>query len=189
MQLLESYITKYGKALPGDILKVDSFLNFQIDVELLDRLACDIYQHFKDKNINKILTVEASGIALSTLVAKYFNCKLVFAKKSKTLNMSDDFYSEKCFSFTHKTQNNLMVSKSFLTSEDNVLVVDDFLANGEACNSLLSIINQANAKLQGIAIAVEKAFQGAGDRFRSSGIDLYSLAIIESMNEGKIEFR
>lgn len=189
MKLLEQAILEKGKVLDGDILKVGAFLNNQLDVNLLNALSKDVFEKFKDKDINKILTIEASGIALATLVALQFNCNVVFAKKSKTLNVDSQVYTAPCFSFTHKVQNNLIVPKEFLTASDNVLIIDDFLASGEAVNACMDIVNQAGAKLKGVAIAIEKGFQGAGDRFRNSGIDLYSLAIIEKMEKGSITFR
>jgi len=190
MQYLEQEILSKGKVLPGNILKVDSFLNTQIDIGLMKKLGEDIYAHFKDCGVNKILTVEASGIGIACITAQFFNCNVVFAKKSRTQNMgSGDVYSADCFSFTHKTQNKLIVNKEFISENDKILIVDDFLANGEACNALMKIVSQANAKLVGIAIEIEKGFQGAGDKLRAQGVDLYSLAVIDKMEDGKIVFR
>ena len=189
MQYLEQEILSKGKVLPGNILKVDSFLNTQIDIGLMKKLGEDIYAHFKDCGVNKILTVEASGIGIACITAQFFNCNVVFAKKSRTQNMGGDVYSADCFSFTHKTQSKLIVNKEFISENDKILIVDDFLANGEACNALMKIVSQANAKLVGIAIEIEKGFQGAGDKLRAQGVDLYSLAVIDKMEDGKIVFR
>ena len=189
MQLLENAILNKGKILKGNILKVGSFLNQQIDVNLLYEMCKDVYGKFKDCGVNKVLTVEASGIAIACMTAQFFGCNAVFAKKSETANLDGDFYSAECFSFTHKTLNSLIVSKEYLSEKDNVLIVDDFLANGEAVNALIKIVGQAGAKVAGVAIAIEKGFQGGGDALRKKGIDLYSLAIIDSMSDGKIVFR
>ena len=189
MKLLEQAILKEGKVLPGNILKVGAFLNNQLDVKLLGELASDVYNHFKDKGVNKILTIEASGIALAVLVAEKFGSKAVFAKKSKTLNVDSEVLTAKCFSYTHKVENNLLVPKEFLGSGDNVLIVDDFLAHGEAVTACMQIVKDSGATLKGVAIAIEKGFQGAGDKFRGEGVDLYSLAIIDKMDGEEISFR
>ncbi len=189
MELLEKAILEKGKVLSADVLKVGSFLNNQLDVKLLYALGEDIYKHYINKGVNKILTVEASGIALASLTALYFDCDVVFAKKSKTTNVDGGLYSAKCFSFTHKKSNELIVPKEFLSDKDNVLVIDDFLANGEAANALIDIVKQAGAHLVGVSVAIEKGFQGGGDKLRAEGIDLYSLAVIDEMSAGKIVFR
>ena len=189
MKLLEQAIIEKGKVLPGNVLKVGSFLNNQLDVSLLSKLGEEIYYHFKDKGVNKILTIEASGIALAVLTAEKFGCNVVFAKKSKTLNVSGGVYTAKCFSYTHKVENNLLVPEEFLGKGDNVLIVDDFLAHGEAVNACIEIIEKSGATLKGVAIAIEKGFQGAGDKLRANGIDLLSLAIVDKMEEGNISFR
>ena len=189
MKVLEQAILEKGKVLPGNVLKVGAFLNNQLDVKLLSKLGKEIYRHFKKKGVNKILTIEASGIALASLTAKEFGSNVVFAKKSKTLNVDSEVLTAKCFSYTHKVENNLIVPKEFLGSGDRVLIVDDFLAHGEAVNACMEIINKAGATLVGVAIAIEKGFQGAGDKLREKGIDLLSLAIIDKMEEGQISFR
>lgn len=189
MRLLEDRIKLDGKVLQGNVLKVDSFLNNQIDVELLVELGKEIYSRFKDCGVNKIVTIEASGIALASITAQFFNCKMVFAKKSKTSNMSNDVYSSSAYSFTHNVRNSVVVSKEYLNENDNVLLIDDFLANGEALNALIDIVNQAGATLKGIAVAVEKGFQGGGDKLREKGVDLLSLAIVDKMDENGIVFR
>ena len=189
MELLRKAILEKGKVLPGHVLKVGAFLNNQLDVKLLSAMADDVYNHFNNKGINKILTVEASGIALAVLVAERFGVNAVFAKKSKTANVDGELLTAECYSYTHKVMNNLILGKEFLCSGDKVLIVDDFLANGQAVYALKSLIDKAGAQLVGVTIAIEKGFQGAGDKMRSEGIDLYSLAIIDSMDDCKIVFR
>ncbi|MBQ9485647.1 MAG: xanthine phosphoribosyltransferase [Clostridia bacterium] len=189
MELLERAIVEKGKVLKGGVLKVGSFLNNQIDVNLISAMGKDIYEKFKDCGVNKILTVEASGIAIACFTAQFFNCNAVFAKKSKTANVDGAVLSAGCFSFTHKTQYNLIVPKEYLGKGDKVLIIDDFLANGEAINALIKIVKHSGAELVGAAVAIEKGFQGGGDALRKKGVNLYSLAIIDSMEEGKIVFR
>ena len=189
MKVLEKAILEKGKVLPGNVLKVGAFLNNQLDVKLLSLMADDVYARFKDKGVTKILTVEASGIALAVLVAERFGVNAVFAKKSKTANLDGENYTAECFSYTHKINNNLIIGKEYLSSNDVVLVVDDFLAHGQAVYALKSIVEQAGATLSGVVIAIEKGFQGAGDKMRAEGIDLYSLAIVDSMDDCKIIFR
>ncbi len=189
MELLERAILEKGKVLDGGILKVGAFLNNQIDVNLISAMGKDIYEKFKDCGVTKILTVEASGIAIAVITAQFFNCNTLFAKKSKTANVDGELYSAKCFSFTHKNENNLIVPKEYLTADDTVLIVDDFLAHGEAVNALTDIVKQSGAKLAGVAIAIEKGFQGGGDEIRARGINVYSLAIIDSMENGQVVFR
>ena len=189
MKVLEKAIIEKGKVLPGNVLKVGAFLNNQIDVKLLTEMGKDIYAHFSDCGVNKILTIESSGIGLACITAQFFNCNVVFAKKNKSSNVDGKVYASECFSYTHQVTNKIIVPQEFLNKDDNVLVIDDFLANGGALNALFDIINQAGATIKGAAIAIEKGFQGAGDKFRAQGIDVYSLANIDAMEEGSIVFR
>lgn len=189
MEILERAILEKGKVLDGGVLKVGSFLNNQISADLLAAVGKDIYEKFKDCGVNKILTVEASGIAVACITAQFFNCDTVFAKKSKTANLDGELFSANCFSFTHKTENVLVVPKEYLGAGDVVLIVDDFLAHGEAVNALINIVGQAGAALAGVSVAIEKGFQGGGDALRAKGIKLYSLAVIDGMEGGKIVFR
>ena len=191
MQLLEERIIKDGKVFSGNVLKVDSFLNHQIDVELLDKMGEEIKNLFNDANVTKVLTIEASGIGVGCMVAKHFNCPLLFAKKSKTLNIKGDVYTSKVESFTHQCTYDIIVSKDFLNENDTVLIVDDFLAKGNALIGLIDIVNQSGAKLAGCAIAIEKGYQGGGDKLRAQGIRVESMAIVEEMDDttGNIVFR
>lgn len=189
MHLLKDAIIKYGKVLAGDILQVGSFLNQQIDVELIDEIAKTIYDNFKDCAVNKIMTIESSGISLACATARFFNCKVVVAKKGKASNVSGDCYTAKCYSYTHGKTEDVIVSKQFLSASDNVLFVDDFLAKGSAMDIAIDVTSQAGANLVGMAVAVEKGFQGAGDKLRSEGYKLLSVAIVDSMQDGKITFR
>lgn len=189
MRLLEKAIREKGKVLPGDVLKVGAFLNHQLDVRLLKKIGNDIYKHFKDCGVTKILTVEASGIGLACLTAQFFDCNVVFAKKGKSSNVDGDVYSAECFSYTHGNRNTLIVPKEFLPSSDRVLFIDDFLAHGEAVRACRELVRQSGATLVGIGIAVEKGFQGAGDELRRDGIDCYSAAIVEKMTPKRITFR
>lgn len=191
MQLLEERIVKDGKVFSGNVLKVDSFLNHQLDVELLDEMGLELKKLFKDSNITKILTIEASGIGVGCMVARHFNCPLLFAKKTKTLNIKGDVYTSKVESFTHQCTYDIIVSKDFLNENDTVLIVDDFLAKGNALIGLIDIVNQSGARLAGCGIAIEKGYQGGGDKLRTQGIRVESMAIVEEMDEktGKIIFR
>lgn len=189
MELLEKAITEKGKVLPGNVLKVGAILNNRMDVKLLSALAEDIAAHFGDKGVTDVLTVEASGIALAVLVAEKLGVDALFAKKSKTANVEGEVYSAECYSYTHKKSNTLIVPAEYLEKDAKVLIVDDFLANGEALNALIDIVKQAGAKTVGCAVAVEKGFQGGGDKLRAAGMDVYSLAIVESMENGKVVFR
>lgn len=191
MNFLEKRILQDGVVKKGNVLKVDNFLNHQMDVSLIDEIGKEFYLRFNNKYITKILTIEASGIALACATARYFNVPVVFAKKSKSINIDGDFYSTDVESFTHKCTNKVIVSKKFINSNDSLLIIDDFLANGCALNGLISIIKQAGAKIAGIGIAVEKGFQDGGDHIRKLGYQLESLAIVESMDEtnGNIIFR
>lgn len=182
MNCLEQKIIQDGLVKSKEVLKVDQFLNHQIDVQLLNDMAELFYAKFKDCPITKVLTIEASGIAIATMVAYRFNVPLVFAKKTHTSNLGQDLYQAKIFSFTHQTDYDLVISKDYLNENDHVLLIDDFLASGSALNGLLDIVNQAKASLSGIGIAVEKAFQNGGDLLREKGLPLFSLAIIESMD-------
>ena len=190
MELLKQKIMTEGRVVGEGILKVDGFLNHQIDVALVNEMGKDIYERFKDKGVTKILTIEASGIGLACMAALHFGCRVLYAKKSKTSNMGNaDLYTSRAFSFTHQTENTVLISKKYLEKGERVLIIDDFLAHGEACNALMDLVSQAGAEIVGVAIAIEKGFQGGGDKMRESGIDLYSLAIVERMSEGEIEFR
>lgn len=192
MNCLEERITKDGVVKEGNVLKVDSFLNHQMDVSLFNEMGKEYAKRFAGKNINKILTIEASGIGIASVVALHFNnAPVVFAKKSKSINLDGDMYTAEVESFTHKNINHVIVSKKFLSKDDHVLIIDDFLANGCALQGLISICNQAGATVEGIGIAIEKGFQPGGRTIRNMGFQLESLAIVESMDDktGKITFR
>lgn len=182
MNCLEQKIIQEGLVKSKEVLKVDQFLNHQIDVQLLNDMSELFYAKFKDCPITKVLTIEASGIAIATMVAYRFKVPLVFAKKRHTSNLGQDLYQAKIFSFTHQTHYDLVISKDYLDENDHVLLIDDFLASGSALNGLLDIVNQAKASLSGIGIAIEKAFQNGGNLLREKGLPLFSLAIIESMD-------
>lgn len=191
MNFLEQRIAKDGVVKEGNVLKVDSFLNHQMDVNLMDEIGKEFYRRFKNKPINKVLTIEASGIAIAYAVAQQFRVPFLFAKKSKSINIAGDTYVAEVESFTHKNKNTVVVSKQFLSAEDHVLIIDDFLANGCALQGLISIVDQAGGTVEGIGIAVEKGFQVGGQVIRNLGYHLESLAIVESMNHetGEIFFR
>jgi xanthine phosphoribosyltransferase len=190
MKLLEDKIKIYGRVYPGNVLKVDSFLNHLIDVSLMDKIGKEIYEHFKECGITKVLTVESSGIAVACSVARLFEVPAVFAKKSKTLNIGDDIYVSRVSSFTNGVDYDVTVSRDYLTNEDIVLLVDDFLAIGNAMKGLIEICDQAGAKIAGIGICIEKGFQSGGADLRQMGYDVLSLAIVDSMSEdGTIKFR
>lgn len=190
MKLLVDRIKKDGKVYPGNILKVDCFLNHQIDVELIDKMGEEFYNLFGNCKVTKILTIEASGIGLACLAARYFQVPILFAKKSKSANTSADFYSSTVKSYTHGNTNNIIVSKEYLSKDDSVLIIDDFLATGEALRGLIDIVNQAGANLVGAGIAIEKGFQDGGKDLRESGVRVESLAIVDSMtDDGSITFR
>ena len=191
MNCLEKRIAKDGVVKEGNVLKVDSFLNHQMDIGLMNEIGEEFYKRFQDKPINKILTIEASGIAIAYAVAQQFHVPLLFAKKSKSINIAGDVYTAEVESFTHKNKNTVVVSKQFLSSDDHVLIIDDFLANGCALQGLISIVDQAGGTVEGIGIAIEKGFQMGGQVIRNLGYHLESLAIVESMDHktGKIVFR
>ncbi|CCZ03572.1 xanthine phosphoribosyltransferase [Bovifimicola ammoniilytica] len=191
MNFLEERIIKDGIVKEGNVLKVDSFLNHQMDISLFEQMGEEFKRRFADKTINKILTIEASGIGIACVVAKYFNVPVVFAKKSKSINIEGEMYIAEVESFTHKCRNQVIVSKKFLNSDDKVLIIDDFLANGCALQGLISIVNEAGGTVEGIGIAIEKGFQSGGRIIRNLGYQLESLAIVESMDaaNGTIQFR
>ena len=191
MNFLEERIQKDGIVKEGNVLKVDSFLNHQMDISLFRQIGEEFKRRFADVPINKILTIEASGIGIACIVAEYFDVPVVFAKKSKSINIEGEMYVAEIESFTHKCKNQVIVSRKFLNPEDHVLIIDDFLANGCALQGLISIIGQAGATVEGIGIVIEKGFQSGGRIIRNLGYHLESLAIIEDMNADtvKIVFR
>ena len=191
MNFLEERILKDGIVKPGNVLKVDSFLNHQMDIALMDEIGREFHRRFHDKPITKVLTIEASGIAIAYPVAREFGVPLVFAKKSKSINIEGEMYVAEVESFTHKNVNQVIVSKKFLSPDDHVLIIDDFLANGCALQGLISIVESAEATVEGLGIAIEKGFQEGGWRIRNLGSQLESLAIVDSMDAetGAIEFR
>lgn len=191
MNCLEERILKDGIVKEGNVLKVDSFLNHQMDVKLFDEMGAEWKKRFAGKNINKIVTIEASGIGIAAVVARHFDAPVVFAKKSKSINIDGDMYVTEVESFTHKNINQVIVSKKFLSPDDHVLIIDDFLANGCALQGLISIVQQAGGTVEGIGIAIEKGFQTGGQIIRNLGYQLESLAIVESMNAetGEVVFR
>lgn len=182
MNFLEERILKDGIVKEGNVLKVDSFLNHQMDIDLLDKIGEEFHRRFKDKKVTKILTIEASGIAIACSVARYFGVPVVFAKKSKSVNIDGDMYVAEIESFTHGIKNQVIVSQKFLGSEDHILIIDDFLANGCALQGLISISESAGATVEGIGIVIEKGFQIGGKVIRNLGYHLESLAIVESMD-------
>ena len=191
MNFLEERILKDGIVKEGNVLKVDSFLNHQMDINLFKQMGEEFKKRFADKNINKIMTIEASGIGIACVVASYFDVPVVFAKKSQSINIDGDVYVAEVESFTHKNKNQVIVSKRFLGPADHVLIIDDFLANGCALQGLISIVAQAGGTVEGIGIAVEKGFQSGGRMIRNLGYQLESLAIVESMDAatGNVKFR
>ena len=182
MKILEEKIALCGKIGEGDVLKVDNFLNHQIDVPFLRLLGEEFYERYKDCAVNKILTIEASGIGIACLAAQFFNCPVVFAKKSKTSNLSGDVYASKVFSYTHQVTSDVIVNKAFLHPEDRILIIDDFLANGQALLALRSLCEQAGATVVGAGIVIEKAYQPGGKLLRESGLRIESLARIAAMS-------
>lgn len=191
MKLLEERIRKDGIIREGNVLKVDSFINHQMDIKLFEEMAKEWKRLFADKNINKILTIEASGIGIAAIVAREFDVPVVFAKKSKSINLDDNNFSTKIQSFTHSKIYDVIVSKKFLSPEDHILIIDDFLANGCALLGLTDLVESAGATVEGIGIAIEKGFQQGGKIIREKGYQLESLAIVESMNaaDNTITFR
>ena len=189
MKLLEEKIANEGVSIGTDILKVDMFLNHQLDVNLLEEMGKEFYRLFKDCGATKVVTIESSGIAIAVFAAKYFNLPALFAKKANHKNVGNEVYSAKCYSFTHGKEYTMNVSKKYLDPSDKVLIIDDFMAGGNACNALIDIINQAGAEVVGIGIAIEKGFQSGGKALREKGYKVRSLAIIDSMNDGEISFR
>ena len=191
MRLLEERIRKDGVVKEGQVLKVDSFINHQMDIELFNEMGKEFKRLFAEKNINKILTIEASGIGLACIIAQHFNVPVVFAKKAKSINLDGEMYCTKIESFTHKRVYDVIVSKKFLSEDDHVLIIDDFLANGCAVAGLVDLVRSAGATVEGVGIAVEKGFQQGGQILRDKGLQVESLAIVESMNHetGEIIFR
>ena len=183
MKLLEERIRREGTVKAGDVLKVDSFLNHQMDVNLFNEMGKEFARLFADRPITKILTIEASGIGIACIAAQHFGVPVVFAKKAMSINLDGEMYVTKIESFTHKKVYNVIVSRKFLTPEDHILIIDDFLANGCAVEGLIDLIQSAGATVEGVGIAIEKGFQQGGERIRSKGIRLESLAIIESMDD------
>ena len=191
MNFLEERITKDGIVKEGNVLKVDSFLNHQMDIRLFDEMGAEFKRRFADANINKILTIEASGIGIACIAAQYFHVPVVFAKKSQSVNLDGEMYCTKIESFTHKKVYDVIISKKFLSPEDHVLLIDDFLANGCALQGLVSIVAQAGGTVEGIGIAIEKGFQQGGRIIRNLGYQLESLAIVDGMDPqtGEVFFR
>ena len=191
MKLLEERIQKDGIVKAGNVLKVDSFLNHQMDIALFNEMGKEFKRLFSDVEVNKIMTIEASGIGIACIAAQYFHVPVVFAKKAQSVNIDGEVYSTKIQSFTHKRVYDVIVSKKYLSPEDKILIIDDFLANGCALEGLIDIVHAAGAQVSGIGIAIEKGFQKGGDMIRSRGLRLESLAIVESMDDqtGAITFR
>ncbi len=191
MNCLEERIIKDGIVKEGNVLKVDSFLNHQMDINLFNEMGKEFKRRFEGRNINKILTIEASGIGIACIVAQHFGVPVVFAKKTKSINLEGEMYVAEVESFTHKTKNQVIVAKKFLNPEDRVLIIDDFLANGCALQGLIQIVTSAGATVEGIGIAIEKGFQSGGRMIRNLGYQLESLAIVESMDAatGTVYFR
>ncbi len=191
MKLLENRIRKDGVVKEENVLKVDSFLNHQMDIELFNEMGKEFRRLFQGKHVDKILTIEASGIGIACIAAQYFGVPVVFAKKSSSINIDGDVYATRVESFTHKRVYNVIVSKKYLGPEDHVLIIDDFMANGCAALGLIELVQSAGGTVEGVGIAVEKGFQEGGKKIRDMGIQVKSLAIVESMNAetGEIEFR
>lgn len=189
MQLLKERILKDGVVKPGNVLKVDSFLNHQMDIELINEIGKEFRRRFPSDKITKILTIEASGIGIACIVAQYFNVPVVFAKKTQSINIDGEVYHTKVESFTHKRVYDVILSKKFLDADDHVLVIDDFLANGCALIGLLDLVEEAGATLEGAGIVIEKGMQSGGQIIRDKGVHLESLAIIDSMTDTSLTFR
>ena len=191
MNFLDERIVKDGIVKEGNVLKVDSFLNHQMDIELFDQMGAEFKKRFADRPINKILTIEASGIGIACVVAQHFGVPVVFAKKTKSINIEGEMYTAEVESFTHKCKNQVIVAKKFLSEDDHVLIIDDFLANGCALQGLIQIVKAAGGTVEGIGIAIEKGFQSGGTVIRNLGYHLESLAIVDGMDAstGEITFR
>ena len=191
MNFLEERILKDGIVKPNNVLKVDSFLNHQMDISLMEEIGREFHRRFADKNITKVLTIEASGIGIACFVAKEFGVPMIFAKKSHSINIDSEVYNAEVESFTHKKKNNIIVSKKFLTENDRILIIDDFLANGCALQGLIGIAKSAGASVEGVGIVIEKGFQIGGQVIRNLGVHLESLAIIDAMDaeNGTVTFR
>ena len=191
MNFLEERILKDGIVKPGNVLKVDSFLNHQMDIDLMQEIGREFKRRFADKHITKVMTIEASGIGIACFVAKEFGVPMVFAKKSKSVNIDGEMYVAEVESFTHKNRNQVIVSKKFLNEDDHLLIIDDFLANGCALQGLISLAVNAGATVEGLGIVIEKGFQIGGAVIRNLGYQLESLAIVDGMNAetGEIQFR
>lgn len=189
MELLKQRIIKDGSFKEGNIIKVDGFLNHQIDVELLNEIGKEFKSRFQWEKIDKILTIEASGIAIAVIAAQHFNVPVVFAKKTESKNLDNDTYESSVYSYTKDKTYTIRVSKKYLKEGENILIIDDFLANGKAAEGLIDIVIKANCNVSGVGIVIEKGFQNGGDNIRRSGIKLESLAIVESIDDGKIIFR
>ncbi len=191
MNFLEERIIKDGIVKPGNVLKVDSFLNHQIDIDLLDLMGKEFHKRFSEEKVTKILTIEASGIGIACMTARHFRVPVVFAKKSQTVVQDDDKYVSDVTSYTHKVTNHVFVSKKYINPDDRILIIDDFMAHGQASLGLIDIVKQAGGVVVGIGIAIEKGFQQGGQLLRDKGYKLESLAIVESMDSetGRIEFR
>ena len=189
MQLLKERILKDGIVKPGNVLKVDSFLNHQMDIPFINEIGKEFKRIYADAPINKILTIEASGIGIACIVAQYFNVPVVFAKKSQSVNLDGEMYTTKIESFTHKKVYDVILSKKFLNEDDHVLIIDDFLANGCALLGLIELVKEAGASIEGAGIVIEKGFQKGGDKVREQGIRVESLAIVDSMTDDSLTFR
>lgn len=188
MEFMEERIRRDGKVAPGEILKVDTFLNHQIDVSLIRQIAKALKEHFGDREITKVVTIEASGIAIASITAEEFGVPMVFAKKSKSRNLNSDTYKSRVYSYTHDRYYDIVVNENALNDGDKVLLVDDFLANGQAMHGLLDICQQAGAEVAGIGICIEKSFQPGGKALREEGYDVLSMAKIKSLENGTVEF-
>lgn len=189
MELLKEKILKDGVVREGNILKVDNFLNHQIDIEFMNEIGKEFAKLFADRKITKIMTIEASGIAIASITAQYFNVPVLFAKKAKSKNLDGELYTSIVKSYTYGKEYTITVSKKFLGENDRILIIDDFLANGAALSGLIDVAKQAGASVEGIGIVIEKGFQGGGDKLREKGYNLHSLAVIDSMENCEIIFR
>ncbi len=189
IKALEQKILAEGQVFPGNVLKVGSFLNHQLDVDFIMQMGKEIKTLFENEKVTKILTVEASGIAIAVAAAAHMHVPVVFAKKNKTNNIADNVYSAKVYSYTHSKEYTIVIEKKYLTKDDNVLIVDDFLAHGNAINGLMEIVNSAGASLAGVSCAIEKGFQNGGDALRQNGVKVESLAIVQTMSDDALTFR